>query len=326
LETAVSTNPSHNGFVHHACLYGDDEEFLAMAVPFAEEGLAAGESVLAVTTPANIQLLRDALGEWALALDTADTACFGRRPVGRVAAFLRYSDRYGEPGRPVRMIAEPVWAGKCPRQIAEWKRMESGLNVLLAHTDARLICTYDTRIVPDHVVEAAWATHPRHVVGDLVLPCGTYTDPEVYASAGQGTLPPPPPNAALLEPPASLAAVRRFARLRAEAAGLAGQRVPLAETLTNEALTWLLARGATDVELRVWEEPGAVVWDLLALDREAALPGPYAGFVPPGPEAGQHDGLWLLRSLCEAVELGGEDGGGLRLRLRCAGPRTLQWP
>ncbi|MBT2392942.1 hypothetical protein J7E87_26785 [Streptomyces sp. ISL-1] len=50
-----------------------------MAVPFAEEGLTAGEPVLAVTTAANIQLLRDALGQWAGALDTADTAYFGRR-------------------------------------------------------------------------------------------------------------------------------------------------------------------------------------------------------------------------------------------------------
>ncbi|MFF3245245.1 anti-sigma factor RsbA family regulatory protein [Streptomyces sp. NPDC002870] len=322
----MSTDPSHNGFVHQACLYSDEEEFLATAVPFAEEGLTAGEPVLAVTTSANIQLLREALGELALALDTADTAHFGRRPVSRVAGFLRYSNRYGAPGRPVRMIAEPVWAGKCARQITEGKRMESGLNVLLAHTDARLICAYDTRTVPDHVVEAAWATHPRHVVGDLVLPCGTYTDPEVYAPAGQDPLPPPPAGAALLEPPASLAAVRSFARLRARAAGLAGERVALAETLANEALTWLLAHGSADAELRVWEEPGAVVWDLLALNREAALPGPYAGFVPPGPEAGQHDGLWLLRSLCEAVELRGEDGGGLRLRLHCAGPRTLQSP
>ncbi|WP_405889985.1 sensor histidine kinase [Streptomyces sp. NBC_00133] len=322
----MSTDRVCQGFAHYACLYGDEEEFLAMAVPFAEEGLAAGESVLAATTPENIQLLRDALGARAHALDTADTGYFGRRPVDRVAAFLRYWEDCRAPGRPVRMIAEPVWAGKCARQIAELKRMESGFNVLLAHMDARLICLYDTRVVPGHVVDAAWATHPRHVVGDLVLPCGTYTDPESYAAAGESPLPPPPSGAVLLEPPASPAAVRRFARLRAEAAGLADERVAQAETLTNEALTWLLAQGAADVEVRSWEEPGALVWDVLGRGLQTVLPGRFAGFAPPGRLADPHDGLWLLRSLCESVEIRAEGEGGLRLRLRCPGARVRDLP
>jgi hypothetical protein len=321
----VPTDPTHNavGFVHHACLYDGEDEFLAMAVPFATEGLDAGEPVLAATTAANIQLLRDALGERAHALDTAETAYFGRRPVERISAFLRYTDRGRASGRPVRMIAESLWAGKCARQTAEWKRMESALNVLLAPTGARLICAYDTRTVPAHVVEAAWATHPGHVVGDLVLPCGTYTDPETYAAATERPLPPPPAAAALLEAPAGLAAVRRFARLRAETAGLGAERAALAEVLANEALTWLLARGAADAEIRVWEEPGALLWDLLGPGRVMGPPGHFAGFVPPGPEPGADDGLWLVRSLCESVDVRAEPGGGLRMRLRCAGPRVL---
>ena len=234
----------------------------------------------------------------------------------RVAALLRYTDSFRARGRPVRMIAEPVWAGQCTRQINDWKRLESGLNVLLAHTDARLICPYDTRSVPDHVVEAAWATHPRHVVGDLVLPCGTYTEPETYAAARDSPLPPPPPHAALLEPPASLAAVRRFARLRAETAGLNEERVAQAETLVNEALTWLLARGASDAELRVWEEPGAVVWDLLGLGRQATVPRRFAGFVPPGPSA-----VGGRRAVAGAEPVrGGGDPCGDRRRSATAAP------
>ena len=129
-----------------------------------------------------------------------------------------------------------------------------------------------------------------------------------------------------LEPPASPAAVRRFARLRAEAAGLADERVAQAETLANEALTWLLAQGAADVKVRSWEEPGALVWDVLGRGLQAALPGRFAGFAPPGRLADPHDGLWLVRSLCESVEIRGEGEGGLRLRLRCAGARVRDWP
>ncbi|MCX4819611.1 hypothetical protein OG883_06765 [Streptomyces sp. NBC_01142] len=136
-------------------------------------------------------------------------------------------------------------------------------------------------------------------------------------------LPLPPANAALLAPPAGMAAVRHFARLRAETAGLGNERVALAETLAGEAVTWLLARGAADAEIRVWEEPGAVVWDLLGLGREQALPGPFAGFAPPGPEPSADDALWLLRTLSEFLDVRVEPGGGLRLRAVCAGPRVL---
>ena len=37
-------------FEHRACVYGSDRQFLEMALPFLETGLANGEPVLAVTT------------------------------------------------------------------------------------------------------------------------------------------------------------------------------------------------------------------------------------------------------------------------------------
>ncbi len=38
-------------FDHQACLYDSDRQFLEMARPFLETGVANGEPVLAVTTP-----------------------------------------------------------------------------------------------------------------------------------------------------------------------------------------------------------------------------------------------------------------------------------
>ncbi|WKU47214.1 MEDS domain-containing protein [Streptomyces sp. VNUA116] len=335
------------GFVHHACLYGSDAEFLAMAVPFVRDGLAAGEPVLAATTPANIELLREALGESAHHLDTAETAHFGRRPVDRVAAFLRYHERRARPGRRTRMIAEPVWAGRSARQTAEWKRMEAGLNVLLAGLPVWMVCPYDTRVVPGDVVEAAVATHPVRLDGERQAPCASYTDPAAYAAALEvpAAASCAPPSAARTGPTDDAAVLRLLARERAAGAGLTGARLALAELAVHEAAAYLLTPEDARVTLRAWEEPGAVVYELRRTERDgggvgrgargerertgpgggltvpdAAVP-PFAGYRPPAPAGDAHgaeDGLWLARCLGDSLEVRAR-GPETVLTLRVAG-------
>ncbi|MFF7727530.1 anti-sigma factor RsbA family regulatory protein [Streptomyces sp. NPDC008001] len=317
------------GFTHHACLYGSDAEFLAMAVPFARDGFAAGEPVLAATTPANIELLREALGDSAHHLDTAETAYFGRRPVDRVSAFLRYHERRTRPGRRTRMIAEPVWAGRSARQTAEWKRMESGLNVLLADLPVWMVCPYDLRTVPGDVAEAAVATHPVRLDGERQAPCAAYTDPAAYAAAVEAPAAPCAPlPAACTEPTADAGVLRRLARERAAGAGLTGDRLALAELAAHEAAAYLLAPDGARVVLRVWEEPGAVVYELRRTEPDGGRTGPdaavppFAGYRPPAPPGGARsleDSLWLARSLGESLEVHAR-GPETVLVLRVAGP------
>src|ERR1700726_4201016 len=87
------TGPGEHAFAHSACVYGSDQEFLAMAVPFLADGLARGEPVLAVTTPANLELVNSALGARGSEMAYAESAFFGRRPAQRIAAFHRYWKR-----------------------------------------------------------------------------------------------------------------------------------------------------------------------------------------------------------------------------------------
>ncbi|MEU4210700.1 MEDS domain-containing protein [Streptomyces sp. NPDC026206] len=311
------------GFGHHACLYGTDAEFLAMAVPFVRDGLAAGEPVLAATTPANIELLRGALGERAHALDTAETAYFGRRPVERISAFLRYHAHRARPGLRTRMIAEPVWGGKSARQVAEWKRMESGLNVLLAGLPVWMICPYDTRTVPGDVALAACATHPARLDGQRLIPCAAYADPGAYAATVALPPAPVPADAARTGPTASLARVRGFAHERAVAAGLSDERLALAVLAVCEAAGYLLAADRARIAVRAWEEPGVLAYELLRAQAADAGVPVFAGFCPPGEAAGAEDGLWLARSLSESLELRSR-GPLTRLTLRIAGPRDAE--
>src|SRR6266542_2990645 len=153
-----------SAFAHHACIYVSGQEFLAMAIPFVRNGLALDEPVLVATTAANLQLLGDALYADADKFDYAETAYFGRRPPQRVAAFHRYWQRHASGNhRHVRVLAEPVWAGRSDRQVTAWQRMESALNVVLSATNIWMICPYDARVVDQAILRAARQTHPASV-------------------------------------------------------------------------------------------------------------------------------------------------------------------
>ena len=158
-------------FVHQASVYGSQDEFLAMAVPFVEDGLSRGEPVLATTTSANLALLGENLGEGWQRVDQAESAYFGRRTSQRVAAFDRYWRRQAPAGGHVRILAEPIWSGRSDHEVAAWARMESTLNVVLSATNIWMICPYDTRVVSPEVVAGARRTHPTRMQGITAEPC-----------------------------------------------------------------------------------------------------------------------------------------------------------
>lgn len=64
-------------FEHFACVYSCDQQFPEMAVPFLEAGLSLREPVLAVTTPANLELVSSAPGR-AAPTDYAEPTDFAR--------------------------------------------------------------------------------------------------------------------------------------------------------------------------------------------------------------------------------------------------------
>ncbi|NGN68352.1 sensor histidine kinase [Streptomyces sp. A7024] len=309
----MAIDTGSGGFVHHVCLYGSDEQFLDTAVPFLKEGLTGGSPVLAVTTPYNLGLLKDALGELAERMHSGDSAYFGRRSVDRVAAFLSHYQRHRVPGRRMRMLAEPVWHGKSPRQIAEWKRMEAGLTELLADAEVDMVCPYDIRSVPADVLLAARVTHPTVLDGTRQQPSVEFPGARAAAERYPPPAERPTAAAAVLGPTRDLGALRRFAREQAAAAGLDAEGAARAELALHEAAGYLMDGAGLRVE--AWREPGALVWQLYRAGLEGAGPSPFSGLLPPGAAAGPEDGLWLARNLAESLDLRTEPRG-VTLRLR----------
>jgi hypothetical protein len=311
------TSAGTTAFEHHACIFGSDRQFLETAMPFLETGLDNGEPVLAVTTPANLELISSALGARADDIDYAESAFFGRRPPQRVAAFHRYWQGH-DPGRDsaqVRILAEPVWTGRSAREIAAWKRIESALNVALAETSIFMICPYDTRITGPGIVAAARRTHPALMQGPQASPNADYADPAaVVGESYLRPLPDPPTGAAAFEFNGNLRSLRQFVASRAAAHGLAGDRAGLLVQAAGEVGTYLNYLDQGNVAVRTWEQAGALMCDFSQPD--TSIGDPFLGLRPAGLGATPGDGLWLTNQICDWMDIrSGADGGTIRLQV-----------
>ena len=353
-DTADSFRSPHPDFRHQVCVYGSDEEFLAMALPFVEEGFRRGEPVLAATTSANLELLSEALGERADRLDFAETAYFGRRPPQRVTAFERYWRRAADTGRGaagsapaaggprhVRIIAEPVWAGRSRAEAAAWKQMESQLNALLTDTNIWMVCPYDSRVARPDVLADALRTHPERIDGTTVTRSDEYLEPSRFRAQGPAAPPldPTPATASRLRwhsPTPSTVHLRRFVAEHADRFGLDPERGELLVLAVAEVAR-LLAHAAAESEaesaagidgaasIAVWSRARTVSVELTQpglRPSDSALDDPTLGYRLPRPD-GPHpgEGLWLARQICESVEVR-TDHNGCTVRMELTGARA----
>jgi len=342
-DTVGSFHSPNPGLRHQVCVYGSDEEFLAMALPFVEEGFRRDEPVLAATTSANLELLSEALGERAERLDFAETAYFGRRPPQRVAAFERYwrhATAAHTGNRHVRIIAEPVWAGRSRAEAAAWKRMESQLNSLLADTNIWMICPYDSRVARPDVLADALRTHPERIDGTRITLSRDYREPVCFRPEGPAApVPSPAPaGAARLEWQSadfSSTHLRGFVALHAAALGLDVERAELLVLAVAEVAR-LLSHAAMDSDaptegtqgpasIALWARPRTIVVELTQpglRPSDGVLDDPTLGYrlpSPDGPRPGE--GLWLARQISESVDVGATSTG-CTVRLELSGPRA----
>jgi transcriptional regulator with XRE-family HTH domain len=166
---------------HHALLYGSDEEFQSTAGGFLREGLELGEPTLAVTSPGNIELLRDELGSGGKAVQFAEATDWYASPVAALAAYKRFLDTQLETGATwARIVGEVVWVGRSAAEVRRWTTYESLLNLMFASTAVAFVCPYDQRSLPPRIVGQACRTHTHTVDQGGVTVCDDYTDPGTF--------------------------------------------------------------------------------------------------------------------------------------------------
>ncbi len=165
---------------HRVLEYGSDDEYLAATIPFLMEGIARSDCVLTVTARRYMNLVRDALGDNAQHVEFLDASEWYSSLSNAASGYRAFLTERFERGAPwIRIVGEPVWAGRSETQLAEWFRYESIINVAFASSPATIVCTYDTRSVPESVLSNARRTHPEVAGADLITN-PSYANPEDF--------------------------------------------------------------------------------------------------------------------------------------------------
>ncbi|GAA3444377.1 anti-sigma factor RsbA family regulatory protein [Planomonospora venezuelensis] len=300
--------------IHHALVYGSDEAFLSATTGFCRDGLAGGDRVLAVTTPANIGLLEDALGPAAAGVEFVAADDWYGAPGRTLAAYGRYVDAHKVRHRRVRIIGEPVWHGRSPAEEAEWTRYESVINAAFAGSPAWIVCPYDERTLPERIVADARRTHPKLLTGSAEHDSHAYTDPAAFAHASDH-LPLPPPAGAGEEIrfDADLGRMRQRVAARAAALGLSAGQIDRLLLAVNEVAANAVQHGGGHGRILLWADAAGIGCDVADPGR---LSTPFPGYLPPDPLADRGHGLWVVRQLCELLEIRtGRNGTQVRLHL-----------
>jgi anti-sigma regulatory factor (Ser/Thr protein kinase) len=303
--------------IHQALLFDSPEQFLAAAVPFIVEGVHRGDTVLAVTSAGNTRLLRDQLSTAADQVTFLEPAGWFDSPGRTLDAHHRRIDALTADGAFLRVIGEPVWAGRDDLETSEWGRYESVMNIALADSRAWVMCGYDSSTLASTIVEDARRTHPRLAVGTASEISADFTEPASYYASRDTPLAPYPTTGVEWIPiHPDLAPVRQFVADHAPRLGVDADRVDDYILAVNEIATNVLRHGGGQGEARMWATDRRVVCEIT--DGGTAT-GNFLGFLRAGPHSERGHGLWIARQICDLLEMRtGPSGTTVRLHMRRA--------
>ena len=303
-------HPQAAGFRHEAFFYADDDEFLAGAIPFLEEGVAAEELVLVVLPEPRRRVLQGEMGAAGVEMEIQPMEEMGRNP-GRLISAWRdvLKERGSERG--VRGLGEPIWAERSAAELEECERHERLLNLAFGEERAlTFMCPYDTSALDDEVLAAAERSHPHHA-----SPRGRTASPEFSLHTSlEGSLPQPDrPTATLCFGKADLRTVRQAVARLAHSAGLAPRRNEDLVLAVCEVATNSIQHGGGEGILAVWREDENLVCDVRDRGR---IEDPLVGRERPPGEQVVGRGLWIANQLCDLVQVrSGDEGTQVRLRM-----------
>lgn len=310
------------GFAHRGLIYGSDQEFMEVALPFVEEGLAAREPVLVAVQERHIENLRDAFGGTPQGLTLHAVEDWYETSARTRDKFARWAGERTTGGRRARLIGEPPWALGHAARVRDWARHEAVINVAFASLPVSFICPYDAQALPDEVLAHARETHPEIVSGEGSFRSASYVDPHEFCGCLDSAV-----DVQSLEPSLEtpfeledLPTVRRLVGSLALDAGLTSSRTEEFVLAVNEVTTNAVVHGRPPATVRGWEADGEIVVEVT--DAGDGIRDVLAGQLPPPPNELGGRGLWLTRLLCDAVEVCDVGGCTVTLHAVTSGDRA----
>lgn len=302
---------------HTGLAYRNVDEFLAGAVPYVEAGLGSGEAVVAVTTQANITALRAALGRKAASVDFFEASDWYDSQAHAAHKYIRYWDDKQEHGfAALRVIGEPLNEHADAEDIARVVMLETAINGVTSAVPFLRLCPYDLRLAGVEL-ECVEGAHPHMARGRDIVPSGGFIGADVFMErwyAAGLTL----PKSGVYETHfdgESLSGMRKSLRAVASEFGLSAGKVPDLIAAVGEAAGNAVEHGGGAGVLRVFRTARELVCDVLSAGGE--LRDPLRGYFLPAVGEQRGRGIWMMRQLCDWVELRPNSGGSIvRLHMR----------
>ncbi|MGW0141422.1 anti-sigma factor RsbA family regulatory protein [Streptomyces calvus] len=314
--SAGPVTTAHDPFVHPALFYRDEQEYLDGTVSFVREGLAAGEPVAVAVPGERLRLIGDALGGDAAHVRLLDMREAGRNPGRIIPGVLRAFADSHPAGQRVRIIGEPIWAGRTETEYPACVQHEALINAAFRGRAVTILCPYDAVRLPGPVLDDAYATHPT------VIPAGSRAVRDSAAYAPDAVVsrynePLPPVADAMTFPfvAESLTAARHAATDEGRRLGLTGVTLEDLALATAELTTNSVLHGGGSGVLRIWAEDGHVLCEVRDGGR---LTDPLAGRRPAAGGRRGGRGLLLVNLIADLVRVHTGDDG---TTIRCWFPR-----
>jgi len=276
-------------FAHEALFYRDEDDFLAGTAKFVADGVSRDEPVLVAVSEARIALLRERLGVQADQVHFIDMAEAGRNP-GRIIPGVLMAFSASAPQRRVRMVGEPVWAGRTELEYPACVQHEALINTAFEGRRGTLLCLYDAGELPGHVLKDAQRTHPVVIEGSRRTASEWYTDPAELADIYNVPLPPPPLSAE--QHPFSVGTLAHMRKIvMAHASWLRREQVEDLVLAVNELATNSILHASGRGVLRMWREGDTAVCEVS--DSGSGFPPSFTGL--------SGFGIVMVNLLCDLV-------------------------
>ena len=302
------TPPSFHRYRHEALLYPSDEAFLEGTISFLRQGLDLGHAVMVTVPEPRITLVREALGSRAKDVTLVDMRRLGANPARIIPAWQQLLDEQGRHGRPVRGVAEPLWADRRTAEQVECHLHETLLNVAFGPgTPLWLRCAYGVEHLGDAEIGLATEHHPLVAADSVTSRSRRYLGDGCGAEAVGADLPAPPVMAeVLLFGHGNVRDVREQVTCSAIDAGLGPVRTDDLTLAVWELAVNSVQHGGGEGVLRIWQEHDALVCEV----RDSGyIDDPLVGRRTSVVATSGQRGIWLVNHLCDLVQLRTNAGG-----------------
>ncbi|ORB10970.1 anti-sigma factor RsbA family regulatory protein [Mycobacterium noviomagense] len=297
----TASTPAHDaGFVHSALFYRSEQQYLDFVVRSVSEALNNYEPVWVAVPGDKLAALSEALGPAAddTEVTLADMADVGRNPGRLLGVAGAFVERHRH--RPVRLIGEPVWAGRTAVEYPACVQHEALVNLALDGHRATAVCLYDASQLAEGVLADARTTHPLICVDGSYQHSADYAFDVALQRCNEPLTTSPAAVTYTVSELANLSAARQQGSRYGRLLGMAAESIANLQLIITELATNSLQHGDGTCRLAFWEHSGYLVCE--ARDT-GILDDPLAGRRPPNGDGKSPRGLFVVNALADLVRI-----------------------